>query len=412
MKNLNRRSFLRLTASATTAAAVLNQGVRGEEVKPNPPKPNPFRTRFCESFGIRFPIVQAGMSGVAGPELVAAVSNAGGLGILTGTLLPPDELRARIRRIKELTTLPFGVNLLMHSHLRPPKKADGIPRTAIHAMQSVLNVFREELSIPKSEEQLPQLPDMLENELEIILEEKVPVWSIGLGQPEITMVKECHKHGTRVMAMITTVEDAIAMAETGVDVIVAQGSDAGGHRSTGMKRESNQAAAIGTLSLVPQVVDAVKVPVLAAGGIVDGRGMLAAFSLGASGVLIGTRFIATTESIAPECHKQALLQSSSDTTMITDAFTGMYARVIRNRYVDAFTEKASTVLPPFYHYLAGADVIETAGKQGKAELYSLYAGQGAGLIRSTLTAAEVIERLMKELASAYEALRAKSNEVV
>ena len=405
MKSLNRRSFLCLTASATSVAA-FNQHAWGEEVKANRPQRNPFRTKFCELFGIRFPIVQAGMAGVAGPELVAAVSNAGGMGILTGTLLPPEELRVRIRQIKELTSFPFGVNLLMHSHLRPPAKVDEISRTAIQQTQSVLNVFRQELSLPKKDEPLPQLPDLLGNALEIILEEKVPVLSIGLGQPDGSMVKDCHKNGTRVMAMISTVEDAIAMTDTGVDVIVAQGSDAGGHRSTGNKRESNQAAGIGTLSLVPQVVDAVRVPVLAAGGIVDGRGMLAAFSLGASGALIGTRFIVTKESVAPECHKQAVLKSGSDATLVTDAFTGMYARVIRNRYVDRFTENASSVLPPFYHYLAGADVLEAAGKEGKADLYPLYAGQGVGQIRSMLSASEVIERLMNELNSAFETLTA------
>jgi nitronate monooxygenase len=404
MKMLNRRTFLCLAASTAAKSHLSAQNTNAGRENMSRSEKITFGKRFCELIGIGAPIVQAGMAGVAGPDLVAAVSNAGGLGILSGTLLAPEDLRDRIHQIKKLTRAPFGVNLLMHSHLRPPKKVDEIPKQQIQQTQSVLNEFRRELSLTEKQDELPQIPDLLGSALEIILQENVPVWSIGLGEPDGSMVKECHKNGTRVMAMISTVEDALSMAETGVDVLIAQGTEAGGHRSTGIKKESNQAAAIGSISLIPQVVDAVKIPVLAAGGIVDGRGMLAAFSLGASGVLIGTRFIATKESIAPECHKQALIQSDSDATMITDAYTGMYARAIRNRYIDAFHEKPHFVLPPFYQYLAGADVIDAAGKQNKRDFYTLYAGQGIGQIRNLLSASEVVERLMTECHSAYTSL--------
>ena len=305
-----------------------------------------FRTDLCDLLGIEYPILQSGMGGVAGPDLVAEVCEAGGLGILAGLNLTPDTLRAGIARIRSLTRRPFGVNLWLHRAIRPPADPATIPDATIGRVQDVLNGFRARLSLPAVTKRPDPLPDLVETAFEVVLDERVPVWSVGLGDPGPERVRRCHERGVKVVAMIATVEDARTVAAAGVDVIVAQGSEAGGHRSTWVKRESREAASIGTMALVPQVVDAVSVPVVAAGGIADGRGLVGALALGASGILLGTRFVATRESGAPEFWKKALLERGSDSTTVTDAFTGLYARTLVNTFNAEYAESGAPVLPP------------------------------------------------------------------
>lgn len=355
-------------------------------------------TRLCDLLKIKYPIIQAGMANVAGPDLVAAVSNAGGLGILPATMIAPNVLREDIRRIRDLTSQPFGVNLLLHRDFFPPADFT-IDEATIQSVQHTLNSFRNKLGIPASEAKPDKLPPLIQKAYDIILEEAVPLFSIGLGNPTKEMVAECHKKGIKVMAMVSTVEDAIEVNKSGVDIIVAQGSEAGGHRSTWVKKPSNEYAVIGTLALVTQVVKKVKVPVVAAGGITDGRGMLGAISMGAEGVLVGTRFIATKESIAPDCHKQQILHASSDNTTITDVFTGMYARVIRNAFTEHYTSSGAPVLPPGRQYAATIDIVTAAGKQQIGDYYSLYAGQGIDNIEEILPAENVIRNMVAEAQS-------------
>ena len=196
--------------------------------------------------------------------------------------------------------------------------------------------------------------------------------------------------------MVSTVEDALTVAENGPDVIVAQGSEAGGHRSTWEKKPTKEYAAIGTLPLTAAIVHAVKIPVVAAGGIVNGKGLMAALMLGAQGVLMGTRFLATSESLAPEFHKQKILNTGSDKTTVTDIFTGMYARVIRNKFTRTYTESKVPVLPPGSQYGLTMDIQEASGKQENAELYPLYAGQGIDLIKKIKPAGEVVGEVIAE----------------
>lgn len=235
-----------------------------------------FRTKLCDLLGIQYPIVQSGMGGVAGPDLAAEVSRTGGLGILAGLNVQPDDLRKTIRRVRELTDCPFGVNLWLHTALRPPVDVATIPEDTVRAVQGTLNGFRQRLSLRATLARPDGVPDLIDAAFEVILEERVPVWSIGLGDPGPEMTRRCHERGVKVMAMVATVEDALAVAASGVDMIVAQGGEAGGHRSTWVKRESREAATVGTMALVPQIVDTVRVPVIAAGGIADGRGLVAA----------------------------------------------------------------------------------------------------------------------------------------
>ena len=181
--------------------------------------------------------------------------------------------------------------------------------------------------------------------------------------------------------MAATVEDARELAAAGVDAIIAQGGEAGGHRSTWVKKPTPQHATIGTLVLVPQVVDAVRVPVIAAGGIADGRQVAAALVLGAAGVLLGTRFVATRESAAPPFYKQAVTAASSDGTRLTDAFTGLYARVLRNAYTEEYAASGAPVLPAVAQQIAARDVTAASAAQGRGDYFPMYAGQGAGLVR-------------------------------
>lgn len=367
------------------------------------------RTPICSLLSIKHPVLQAGMSGVAGPDLVAAVSRAGGLGILTGTLVPPDELRARIRRVREITDRPFGVNLILHDDLRPPADASRIPEDLIRSVQKQLNRFRKRLGLPVIWSRPPAVPDWLDAALSVILEERVPVWSIGLGNPAPEMVSRCHSRGIKVIAMVTTVEDARQVAESGVDSIVAQGSEAGGHRSSWRKPDSREAANIGTLALVPRVVDSVRVPVIAAGGISDGRGLAAALALGAAGVMIGTRFIPTRESIAPDFHKRAVVERSADSTTVTDVFTGAYARVLRNPFTSEYAASRAPVLPPFVQARATEDIQRAAVGRGSADFAPLYCGQGIGWYREITSAADVVEQIVREAGEAFAGLATLAN---
>ena len=392
-----RREFLELGATTTAMAAFggIGQVDRAAETVKQGAKPV-FRTSLCDLLGIEYPIIQAGMSGVAGPELVAEVSNAGGLGVLTGALTPPAELREKIRRIRKLTERPFGVNLLLHVDLRPPKDPALIPDEFVAKIQAQLNRFRERLGIAKSASRPGAIPDLANAAFEVVLEERVPVWSIGLGNPAPEMVRRCRERGIKIIAMAATVDDAKAVAVSGVDAIVAQGGEAGGHRSTWVKRESRERANIGGMALIPQIVDAVRAPVIAAGGITDGRGIAAALALGASGALIGTRFIATRESGAPDFYKQALLKADSDATTVTDKFTGMYARVLRNEFTEEYESSGAPTFPPFFQFLAMGDIVKATTEKGSGEYFPMYAGQGVGSLRDLPRAADVVQSLVRE----------------
>jgi nitronate monooxygenase len=355
-----------------------------------------FHTPLCDQLGIEHPILQSGMGRIAGPELVAQVCNAGGLGILAGLNLAPDELRRQIAQVRALTERPFGVNLWLHEALQPPAPVATLDERALSEVQAVLNRFRERLSVPMTQARPAPVPDLIEEAFEVILEARVPVFSVGLGDPERERTDRCHEHGIRVIAMAATVADAKTLEASGVDAIVAQGGEAGGHRSTWVKPATRDAACIGTIVLVPQVVDAVRVPVIAAGGIADGRGLVAAFALGAQGVMLGTRFLATKESLAPAFFKQAVLDRNSDQTLVTDVYTGLYARGLRNRFAEEYEAAGAPVLPPLVQTNAAQDVYIAAFLQSDGEHYPMLAGQGCGLITDLPSAAEVVRAIMAE----------------
>jgi nitronate monooxygenase len=363
-----------------------------------------FRTALCDLLGIDYPIVQSGMGAIAGPELVAEVCRAGGLGVLAGLNVPPDDLRGMIRKTRALTDRPFGVNLWLHRALRPPLDPAEIGDDVLRGAQGMLNRFRERLGIPTATARPTRAPDLLDATIQVVLDERPAVFSAALGWLEPSLAEECRRRGIKVMAMVSTVEDARAAAAGGADVIVAQGGEAGGHRSIDGKPASPDATAVGVMALLPQVVDAVRVPVVAAGGIADGRGLVAALALGASGVLLGTRFVATRESMAPELYKKRLLESDSGDTTLTDTLSGLWARALANRFTREYTESRAPVLPGLVQRVAASDVFIAALKQGDPDYYPMMAGQSVGLVRDVPGAGEVVATVIREAQAVLRAL--------
>jgi nitronate monooxygenase len=350
----------------------------------------PRASALCSALGIRYPIIQSGMSRVAGPELVAAVSNAGGLGILAALRLEPDDLRAQIRRIRELTPAPFGVNLWLHPAVVTPSPPESIDRQTLAAAQQKLNEIRARTGLAPSTVAPARFPALVARNFDVILEERVPLWSIGLGNPGHEMVARCHDAAIRVMAMVTNVDDARAIAGAGVDFVVAQGTEAGGHRSNWTPGVEQA----GTMVIVPRIADAFKQPVIAAGGIVDGRGLVAALALGAAGVMLGTRFIATRESIAPAFFKDAVVAARAGDTEVSSVFTGLPMRTLRNTFTSEYGD--APVLPPMLQSNAAEDIFRAAAQRGDARYFPMPAGESAGLIDDMPSAADVVRRIIRE----------------
>ncbi len=364
---------------------------------------------LCHLLGITHPILQSGMGGVAGPELVAAVSNAGGLGILAALNLKPEAVRAGIRKVRELTDRPFGVNIWLHNDVRTPVDPDRLDDDLVRGMQRVLNDFRPRHDLPPKLDRPSAPADLVGPAIEIMLEERIPVFSVGLGIPESTLTERFHQIGAKVITMVTSTADALAAAAQGSDVVVVQGSEAGGHRSVGAKLPQQQAIGGGLFTLLPEVIGKLTaggtlVPVVASGGIVDGRGLAAALALGAQGVLLGTRFVATRESQASEIWKQKLVGDQGE-TVVSDGFTGQWARMFRTEFTDQWAESGSEALPGLLQAAAGFDLFNAAKANGDDQLQPLYAGTGWTLIDDLPSAGDVVGRIVAEAKAALSAVR-------
>ncbi len=327
---------------------------------------NPLLARL----GIEHPVIQAPMAGgPSTPELAAAVSEAGALGSWAGGALPPEAIQAAIRQIRRLTSRPFGVNLF--APVPAPSPTDEERARASAALEP----FRRELGLA-TPERLAARP-RFEEQLEAVLAERVPVFSFTFGALDAATVRRLKERGTFVMGTATTPAEAVALASVGVDAVVAQGSEAGGHRGTfGGPAEGGL---IGTLALVPQVADRVRVPVVAAGGIMDGRGLAAALCLGACAAQMGTAFLATPESGASPAYKEAVLEpADEDRTALTRAFSGRLARGVRNRLM-VEVERAGAILPFPDQNALTQDIRQAAARERRAEMLSLWAGQAVSL---------------------------------
>ncbi|HEX6104207.1 MAG TPA: nitronate monooxygenase, partial [Gemmatimonadales bacterium] len=291
---------------------------------------------LLDQLGISTPVVQAPMAGGwTTPALVAAVSEAGAFGVLAGARLTADEIRAQIAEVRRLTARRFGLNFLI-----PAVAASDAVGTLDHP---VLSRIRARLGLPEPGASPPP-PASIEDGLAIAIEARVPVVGFAMGSPA-PYVEPLHAAGALVIAAVTTVAEAEEAAAAGVDAVVAQGAEAGGHRSTYLAQQSSGVPLVGTMALVPQVVDAVPVPVIAAGGIMDGRGVRAALALGAEAAQLGTRFLLAAESGTPPAHRRRLLEATETDTVVTDAFSGRAARAIRNAFVEAFEEAGVPPLP-------------------------------------------------------------------
>ena len=336
------------------------------------------------------------MGGVAGPELVAAVSNAGGLGILAALNLRPDAVRSAIDQVRQLTSRPFGVNIWLHVDVRrPPDISEHAD--LVRSVQSVFNDLRPRFDLPATLAAPRPMPDLVDAALEVMIDERIPVFSAGLGIPEPELVNRFHAVDTKVVTMVATPADARTAVDHGSDAVVAQGLEAGGHRSHDRKLPAAAAAGTGTLTLVPQVVEAVddRVPVVAAGGIVDGRGLAAATMLGAAGVLMGTRFVATAESQASKAWKDRLI-SRHGNTVLTDGFTGQWARVLRSEFTDHWAAHGGPTLPGLLQAAARADLQRAAVAADDDQMQPLYAGAGFDLLTDLPSAGDVVNRVVAE----------------
>lgn len=345
-----------------------------------------FQTKISRMLDIRHPILQAPMAGgPTTPDLVATVSNAGGLGSLGAGYLTPDQIRNAIREIRQRTDRPFGVNLFVPE---PPRASEA----AIAEMNGFLNTFRAELGIA-SKPAIPTVAYSFEDQVQILLEENVPVFSFTFGIPSTDVLQALKARGTTVLGTATTVEEAEALDAAGVDAIVAQGSEAGGHRGTFLKDAAD--ALIGTMALVPQVVEHVSVPVVASGGIMDGRGLVAGLALGASAIQMGTAFLASPESGAHPAYKQKIMSSTEDGTEITYAYSGKAARGIRTKFMEEFRNYQGTIPPYPIQNGMTRDIRQAAAQANLPEYMSLWSGQGLRLADDR-SAAAIIKRTMDQ----------------
>ena len=307
------------------------------------------KTRITELLGIKHPIIQGAMSWVSYPPLVAAVSNSGGLGILGAAFMSPAELKENIRKTKSLTDKPFGVNFMANNPL-------------------------------------------IDELLDVIIEERVPVASYGVGNPQ-RVLERTKPHGIINLPTMGALRHAVRAEQDGADAVIVQGTEAGGH--TGY---------VTTFVLVPLVASKLRIPVVAAGGIGNGRGLVAALALGAEGISMGSRFIVTQEAPVPLHVKQYLVEKTEADTVVTDNFTGVRCRVIRNEFAENLVEMAKNHSDPWEIMKAGVGKIRQAYVEGDHEGGSLAFGQVCGLIQEIPICQELIDGIIKEAEDIFQSL--------
>lgn len=303
--------------------------------------------KLCKMLNIKYPIFQGGMAWIGTAELASAVSNAGGLGIIGAGHMPPDLLRAEIQKTKKWTDKPFGVNIML------------------------MSPFVKEV-------------------MQVVLEERVSVITTGAGNPGeyIPALKEI---GSKVIPVVASVALAKRLVRTGVDAIIAEGTESGGHIGE-----------IATMALVPQIVDAVDVPIIAAGGIGDTRGMLAAFSLGAVGVQMGTRFVLSDECIAHQNYKDMVLKARDRSTVVTGRTTGHPARVLANRLTREYAKMEKEGAAPEDIEKFGAGKLNLATHKGDVKNGSVMIGQISGMLNDIKPVKKIIEDLVSPIDSEFK----------
>jgi nitronate monooxygenase len=340
------------------------------------------------------PIVLAPTAGAATVDLVAAVSEAGGFGILPCAYSAPDQILRDVAALRAATRRPIGVNLFVEQQ---PYERDHARIASSHA---ALRRYRDELGIPHPD--VPAAPpEHYARQIEAVLEARPDVFTFTFGIPEADVLARFREAGIFTLGTATTVGEARALRDAGVDGIFAQGSEAGAHRGTFLAPVEE--SLVGTLALVPQVVDATGLPVIAAGGIGDGRGVAAALALGAVAAALGTSFLLARESAIAPAYRAALKSARAEHTMLTRVFSGRSARGIPNRATAEVRDPEDVAPYPFQNAMT-RDVRNASAATGNAEFLSLWAGQAAALAREA-PAAEIVASLVREARAALDAAR-------
>ena len=329
--------------------------------------------RLTARLGIDYPIIQGPLGGLSSQRLTAAVSNFGGLGSFGAHTLAPAAIEDAIAQIRALTSRPFAMNLWVSMEDEGARASD---ESAFNRSLAPLAVHLDALGAPRPTYK-PYSPARFEDQVRVLLDAKVPVFSFTFGIPPREIMEECRANDIVAIGTATTADEAAALEEAGVDAIAASGYEAGGHRGSFLR--SAEDSLTGTLSLVPQIVDAVDVPVIAAGGIGDARGVIAVLALGAEGAQIGTAFLACEESGASRLHREALRGQDAGHTGLTRGFTGRLARGIRNRLMEEFNRREGEILPYPLQRALVRSLSMAAEAAGRSDLLPLWAGQSAAL---------------------------------
>ena len=367
------------------------------------------RTPLCDLLAIDVPIIQAGMGWdkegmTTPPELVAAVSNAGGLGCIGGSSIRPEVIRERIRRVRALTDKPFGVDITL------PKMEDVKVPDPDEVKKEIAEKFPQHAAFtnhlipqlgltpqPPDRKSWVKTPRATREQLKVILEEGVPILIIGLGDTA-EVVPLAHERGIKVMALAGAVKHALSHARKGADVIIAQGYEAGGHTGT-----------IGNFPLIPQIVDAVKpLPVVAAGGVADGRGVAAALALGAVGVWCGTAFLVSEECGIHPAYKSQILNGSSEDFVRTAYTSGHFARHYRSDVIKAWMGSGLEAMPTPYQGAAMDEIRRAAEAADRTEVLQVPGGQVAGMLsreKSAMPAKVIVGRMVEEAAQILNNMR-------
>jgi nitronate monooxygenase len=330
--------------------------------------------------------------GPSTPALVAAVSEAGGLGSLAGGYSSPDKLRADIAAVREATSKPFAVNLFAPTPAEPTGEQ-------LEAALAATEPYRLELELPSRRTATGPWAEDFDSQLAVLVEERVPVASFTFGLLPAAAMAALHEAGALVIGTATTVEEAVSLVAAGSDLVCTQGSEAGAHRGTFLV--DYEEALIGTVALVPQVCDAVDVPVLAAGGIMDGRGVAAVLGLGAGAAQLGTAFLQCPEAGTSAPYRRALAAASETSTAVTARITGRAARGIENRLM---RDLRDVDVPPYpVMNTLTSDVRRRAAERDDPDLMSLWCGQGIRLA-TELPAAELVRHLADDAAATIDRL--------
>jgi nitronate monooxygenase len=357
--------------------------------------------RLTSRLGLQYPIIQGPLGGLSSQRLTAAVSNYGGLGSFGAHGLKPEAIRNVIREIKALTSKPFAMNLWVSME---DEGAFASTEKAFDRSLAPLAKHIESVGGGRPSYH-PYEPIRFEDQVQVLLDEGISTFSFIYGIPSKPILDEFRRQRVALIGTATTVDEAIALEQAGVDVIAASGFEAGGHRGSFL--QTSEDSLTGTMALVPQVVDAVKLPVVAAGGIGDARGIVAAFALGAEGVQMGTAFLACEESGANTLHREALLSGQAKQTALTRGFTGRLGRGVKNRLLDALNQKDVEILPYPLQRALVRHLSIPAEKAGRPDLLPLWAGQSANLSRCREVHA-LLDTLVKEVSETGGAVQSWS----